>query len=321
MHFFRNILHWFKELIIGEEQSNFRAMVMSILFATLFWLFNAFNAEHSYTLVVPMKLQYTNGMNADTISREVRFTVTGTGWKIAKEYLANQEKKPIIYKMPINQQQNYVIAGSLRNLLAQKIGSDLRITEIFTDTFFVNNNRNVKKLVKIVVDKDKVALAEGFRISGPIKVNPQQIFFEGSVEKINQLPDSIAINIREIGIRKKFDKLVSLSYLERPNLKTQQSVKVTFDVEQFLSKKVKFTIEKLNFPEGYELPIEQAEIMCIFKAQAENEIDLTDFKVIADYSKFHAEDSTVTLQLERIPQGVEDAKVINPHTKIKIPKK
>jgi YbbR domain-containing protein len=260
-------------------------------------------------------------MNADTITRDIRFTVTGTGWKIAKEYLANQEKKLVFYKMPINQQQNYVIAGSLKNLLAQKIDSDLRITEIFTDTFFVNNNRNVRKLVKIVVDKDKVALAEGFRISGPIKVSPQQIFFEGSVEKINQLPDSIAVSIKEIGIRKSFDKLVSLSYLERPNLKAQQSVKVTFDVEEFLSKKVKFNIEKINFPEGYELPMEQAEIMCVFKAQMETNIDLTDFKVVADYSKFHIEDSTVTLQLERIPQGIEDAKVINPHTKIKIPKK
>jgi len=314
-------LHWLKEILIGEEQSNFRAMLMSVLFATLFWLFNAFNAEHSYTFSVPVKLQYANGMNADTISRYIRFTVTGAGWKLAKEYLANQEQKHVIYKMPIQQQQNYVIAGSLRGILAQKLDKDLRIAEIFTDTFFVNNNRNVRKLVKIVVDKDKVALADGFRISSPIKVSPQQIFFEGSVERINQLPDSIAISIREAGIRKRFDKLVSLSYLERPNLKAQQSVKVTFDVEQFLTRKVRFVIEKLNFPEGYELPIEQAEIMCIFKAQIENEIDLTDFKVIADYSKLHLEDSTVTLQLERIPQGVEDAKVINPHTKIKLPKK
>lgn len=321
MHFFRNILHWLKELLIGEEQSNFRAMVLSVFFATLFWLFNTFNGEHSYTLSLPVKLQYANGMNTDTISREVRFTITGNGWQIMKEYLENKEQKTLIYRMPVNQQQNYVIAGSLRNTIAQKIDKSLKITEIYTDTFFINNNRNVRKLVKIVVDKNKISLAEGFRISSPIRVSPQQVVFEGSVEKINQLPDSIAIQIKDLGIRKNFNKLISLSYLETPNLKAQESVKVSFEVEQFISKKVRSNIEKVNFPEGYTLLAEQAEIMCVFKAQVESEIDLTDFKVIADFNKFQIEDSTITLQLEHIPQGIEDAKVINPHTKVKFHKK
>jgi len=43
--------------------------------------------------------------------------------------------------------------------------------------------------------------------------------------------------------------------------------------------------------------------------------------VIADFSKFHPEDSTITLQLEHIPQGIEDAAIINPHCKVKFMQK
>jgi hypothetical protein len=322
MHFFRNILHWLKELLIGEEQSNFRAMVLSVLFASLFWLFNAFNSEHTYSIAIPVKLQYANGMNADTIKRQVKITITGSGWKIAKEYFANQEKQALIYRMPTTQNQNYVISGFLRNALIQRLDKDLKISEIQNDTFFINNNRNVRKSVKLFVDKEKLDLAEGFKVIGQVQIKPSVVMFEGSVEKINQLPDSLQIFIRETNIRKNFDKLVSLSYLENPNLKVlQQSVKVSFAVEQYLSKKLKFEIEKINFPENCELTNTKVELVCVFKAAAQKEIDLNDFRVIADFSKFHPEDSTITLQLEHIPQGIEDAAIINPHCKVKFMQK
>jgi len=322
MHFFRNILHWLKELLIGEEQSNFRAMVLSVLFASLFWLFNAFNSEHTYSIAIPVKLQYANGMNADTIKRQVKITITGSGWKIAKEYFANQEKQALIYRMPTTQNQNYVISGFLRNALIQRLDKDLKISEIQNDTFFINNNRNVRKSVKLFVDKEKLDLAEGFKVIGQVQIKPSVVMFEGSVEKINQLPDSLQIFIRETNIRKNFDKLVSLSYLENPNLKVlQQSVKVSFAVEQYLSKKLKFEIEKINFPENCELTNTKVELVYVFKAAAQKEIDLNDFRVIADFSKFHPEDSTITLQLEHIPQGIEDAAIINPHCKVKFMQK
>jgi YbbR domain-containing protein len=322
MHFFRNILHWLKELLIGEEQSNFRAMILSLLFAILFWLFNALNSEHTYFLAIPVKLQYANGTNADTIKRQVKVTITGSGWKIAKEYFANQERQALIYRMPATQNQNYVLAGALRNALLQRLDKELRITEIQNDTFFINNNRNVRKSVKLFVDKEKLDLAEGFKVIGQVRLKPSVVMFEGSVEKINQLPDSLQVFVREANIRKNFDKLISLSYLESPNLKVLQgSVKVSFEVEQYLSKKLKFDIEKINFPENCELSNLKAEVVCVFKAAAEKEIDLNDFRVIADFSKFHPEDSTITLRLEHIPQGIEDAAIINPHCKVKFMQK
>ena len=297
-------------------------MILSLLFAILFWLFNALNSEHTYFLAIPVKLQYANGTNADTIKRQVKVTITGSGWKIAKEYFANQERQALIYRMRATQNQNYVLAGALRNALLQRLDKELRITEIQNDTFFINNNRNVRKSVKLFVDKEKLDLAEGFKVIGQVQIKPSVVMFEGSVEKINQLPDSLQIFIRETNIRKNFDKLVSLSYLESPNLKVLQgSVKVSFEVEQYLSKKLKFDIEKINFPENCELSNLKAEVVCVFKAAAEKEIDLSNFKVIADFSKFHPEDSTITLQLEHIPQGIEDATIINPHYKVKFMQK
>lgn len=271
---------------------------------------------------MPVRLQYANGMNADTIKREVKITIAGTGWKIAKEYFSNQEKQPIIYRMPPTQSQNYVLSGHLRGVLLQKLDKDLKIVEIQNDTFFINNNRNVRKPVKVFLDKNKLDLADGFKLIGPIQITPSVVVVEGSVEKINQMPDSIPVIIKESNIRKNFDKLVSLSYLEAPNLKVLQTgVKVSFKVEQYLSKKIKLEIEKLNFTDSWELCSSVAEIICVFKANAEQEINFDDFKVVADFNKLQPEDSSVTLQLERIPQGIEDAQVLNPHCKVKLMKK
>lgn len=320
MQFFRNLLHWLKELLIGEEQSNFRAMVLSLFFALLFWLFYQLNSEQTYSLVYPVRLQYANGTNADTFQRKVFVTLSGMGWKIAREIFANDKEKLLYYQMPATQSHNYVLSGSLRNTLAGKLDKDLKILEIKNDTFFVNNNRNVRKTVRLYVRKESISkqLRDGYRIVSPIYINPQVVTFEGSVEKINQLPDSLPLSIREGSIRKNFDKLVSLSAWESPNLKAlQPNVKVSFEVERFFTRKLRFDVEKINFPENVDLVQKRAEVLCIFKASMEKEIDLQDFSIIADFKKFHPEDSTITLQLEHIPQGIESAEITNPHYKVK----
>lgn len=320
MQFFRNLLHWLKELLIGEDQSNFRAMFLSLFFALLFWLFYQLNSEQTYSLVYPVRLQYANGTNADTFQRKVFVTLSGTGWKIVREIFANDKEKLLYYQMPATQTYNYVLSGSLRNALASKLDKDLKILEIKNDTFFINNNRNVRKTVRLYLLKESISkqLRDGYRIVGPIYINPQVVTFEGSVEKINQLPDSLPLTIREANIRKNFDKLVSLSTWESPTLKAlEPNVKVSFEVERFFTRKLRFDIEKINFPENVDLVQKRAEVLCIFKASMEKEIDLQDFSIIADFKKFHTEDSTITLQLERIPQGIESAEITNPHYKVK----
>lgn len=321
MQFFRNILHWLKSLFFGDDQKRIRAILMSIFFATIFWFFNSLNGQHTHILSLPVQLQYANGVASDTIGREIRFVLVGKGWKVLKELVYSQEKHPLRYMMPARQQQNYVLAGSLRDDIMGRIDPELQITEIANDTFFINNNRNVKRTVKVYVDKEKLHLIDGFRVAGAVQTVPKIVTFEGSVEKINQLPDSISLLIRDLAIGKRFDKLISLSYLETPTLKVKESVKVTFEVEQFATKKLFFIIEKLNFPESYSFERQEAEIMSIFKVSNASQIDFQDFKITADFNKMHLQDSTLTLQLDRIAQGIEDAKVINPNVKVKWVKK
>ncbi len=320
MQFFRNLLHGIKELLIGEDQSDFRAMVLSLFFALLFWLFYQLNSEQTYSLVYPVRLQYANGTNADTVQRKIFVTLSGIGWKIAREIFANDKEKLLNYQMPINQIHNYVLSGNLRNTLASKLDKDLKILEIRNDTFFINKSWNVRKKVRLYVRKESISkqLHEGYRIVGPIYISPSIVTFEGSVEKINQLPDSLPLIIRENGIRKNFDKLVSLSAWESPNLRAlEPNVKVSFEVERFVTKKIRLDIEKINFPENVDLVQKRAEVLCVFKASMEKKIDLQDFSVVADFKKFHPEDSTITLQLEHTPQGIESAEIISPHYKVK----
>ncbi|MCS6794496.1 MAG: hypothetical protein RMJ97_00225 [Raineya sp.] len=320
MQFFRNLLHWLKEVLIGEDQSNFRAMILSLFFAFLFWFFYQLNTEQTYSLTYPVRLQYANGTNVDTFQRSILVTLSGTGWKIAREIFANQKERLLYYQIPATQVHNYVLSGSLRNVLASRLDKDMKIVEIKNDTFFINNNRNVRKIVRLYVRRESLnkMLREGYRIVSPIYINPQVVTFEGSVEKINQLPDSLPLTIRENSIRKNFDKLVSLSAWENSNLKAFPSnVRVSFNVERFFTRRLRFDIEKVNFPENVDLVQKRAEVLCVFKASMEKEIDLKDFNVIADFNKFHPEDSTITLHLEHIPQGIESAEIINPHYKIK----
>lgn len=324
MQFFRNLLHWLKEVLIGKDQSDFRAIVMSLFFAILFWLFYQLNSEQTYQVTYPVRLQYANGTIADSFQRKIYVTLSGTGWKLAREIFASDKEKLIYYRLPYNQGRNYVLASHLRNVLVGRLDKDLKVLEIQNDTFFINNSRNVQKSVKLYIQKESLnkLLLEGYHIVSPIRIVPSVVTFEGSVEKINRLPDSLPLTIRENNIRKNFDKLISLSAFEAPDLKALQSnVRVSFEVELFVTRKLYFDIEKVNFPDNVDLLKKQAEVLCIFRASQEKEINLQDFSVVADFSRFHTDDSTVTLQLEHIPQGIENAEILNPHYKVKVIRK
>ncbi|MDX1903411.1 MAG: hypothetical protein SFU27_04565 [Thermonemataceae bacterium] len=141
MQFFRNILHWLKELLIGEEQSDFRAMVWSVAFALLFWVFHTLNAEHSHQISIPVTLQKDGNVEV-YVPKEIDCTIWGTGWKIAKYYLQKPKRSPIYCRVAPN--KNFILADSLKNQLSEKLEKGLIITSIKKDTLFCSP-KNAKR--------------------------------------------------------------------------------------------------------------------------------------------------------------------------------
>src|SRR3954468_23763656 len=82
MSVFKSILN-----VLRFNRRNWRAVVLCIFAATIFWFLNALNKSYTTNLNFPLRFDYdkTNFVPVRSLPRQVRINVTGNGWDLFKQ--------------------------------------------------------------------------------------------------------------------------------------------------------------------------------------------------------------------------------------------
>ncbi|MEM9981749.1 MAG: hypothetical protein AAF734_04575 [Bacteroidota bacterium] len=311
MVYFRNIFQW---LLNSKPSTNsdWQAITVCVVAAATFWLLYNMNLEHVTDLSYKVVFQDEQTRALPDSNAFVQFKVTGTGWNLLRERLKDQERI-IYYKINRKQNTRFVLANNLRKTLNQKLTDGLKIGEIVQDTFSINFEQIISKRIPVLLNKESIRLKENIRVTSDINVEPNIVLITGSLKRINPI-DSIIIDIARFNISKDFNRRFTIaSFLDEKIEAVPKEVQISFQVDEFLTKIVSVPIEKSNFSEGsnFTLTQETTEVIFVCKAQEEQQINLGDFRVVADFYKIDLQDTTLTLSLEQAPEGVREAKINN----------
>ena len=79
MSFFNSIFN-----ILRFNKKNWKAVVLCIFTATVFWFFNALNKDYTTTISFPLAFDYDRDrfIPVEPLPRDVRINVTGIGWNL-----------------------------------------------------------------------------------------------------------------------------------------------------------------------------------------------------------------------------------------------
>jgi hypothetical protein len=205
MNFVRVIINLFQ-----FNRTNWKAVILCLLAAAIFWLFNAFNKSHSSTIRFPLRFEYNEAqfVPLNPLPHNISINVTGSGWELFRKTFGVKLPELVI---PLDRplEIKKISASTLTPVLIAQLGS-LQINYIATDTLRIQLDEKVVKTFHLAVDLRTINYRTGYGNTGIISVLPDTVVIDGPQGIINTIPDTILLPIKASPLSKTFREEVEV---------------------------------------------------------------------------------------------------------------
>ncbi len=186
------------------NRTNWKAVILCLMAAAIFWLFNAFNKSHTSTIRFPLHFEFDKQhfVAVTPLPHQININVTGTGWDLIRKTLGMKVPDLIIpLERPLETKK--IAASALIPVLISQLGG-LQINYIVTDTLYTNVDEKITKTFKLAVDLSNVKFREGFRNTGAVELLPDSVVIDGPKSIIASIPEIIVLPVQGKQISKSF---------------------------------------------------------------------------------------------------------------------
>lgn len=251
------------------NKKNWKAVVLCIFAATVFWFFNALNKNYSTNLNFPVTFDYDQEhyIPVRSLPEAVRMNVTGSGWDLFRRSMGFKVP-PLVVPLEKPADVRKIVGTTLPAVFAGQL-EKLKINFIITDTVRIHFEEKIQKKFSVAIDSIEQYIHPEYGLTGRVELRPDTIWLEGPKDVVNSLPETLLLTLPQANLRKDFNGDVELSLPGR-NLQADpsQTVNVSFHVEKFeqVDKRIKLNI--INIPSRLKQGGIVREISCTFRLPA-----------------------------------------------------
>jgi YbbR domain-containing protein len=198
-----NFVRFFKNLF-QFNRTNWKAIILCFLAASIFWLFSAFNKDHTTTIRFPLRFEFDNQkfVSVNPLPHHLSINVSGSGWELFRKTLGiNLPELVIPLDRPVETKK--ILTGTITPILTSQLGG-LQIIYMATDTLHVYLDERISKTFSLSADLSKVRYREGFGNTGLIEIVPDSVVIDGPQSIIKSIPDTIVLPVQGKQISKSF---------------------------------------------------------------------------------------------------------------------
>ncbi len=244
MRLFNSILN-----ILRFNRRNWRAVVLCIFAATIFWFFNALNKSYTTNINFPLRFDYDqqNFVPVKALPRQVRVNVTGNGWDLFKR---STGVKRIPLEIPLERPSEVkkIVGSSLPVFFSSQI-EGLELNFVLTDTLFVDLEPKAGRWVRLTMDSLQFNLKKGYGLASDVTIDPDSIFVEGPQPIINRIKEPFRLQLRQRNIDEDYSEDVEIDLPESDIIKRDPpTVMVTFHVDKMITLKDSLLLTRENKP-------------------------------------------------------------------------
>ncbi len=213
------------------NNKNWKAVVLCIVAATVFWFFNALNKNYAASITFPVVFEYNPEQYwpLEKLPPTVRMNVSGTGWELFRR--SSGFKVPAL-TIPLEKpvEVKKIVGSTLPALFASQL-EKLQINFVLTDTLRVSFDEKFKRKFTVVLDSVQQYLHPDVGLTSAVTITPDTVWFEGPKQFIKSLPPALQLPLQQHDIRKDFREAVVLPY--KNVIQTPSSFMVSFQVAEF----------------------------------------------------------------------------------------
>ncbi|MEM9857583.1 MAG: hypothetical protein AAF843_09510 [Bacteroidota bacterium] len=293
-----------------EGTYRYRVIILCFLAAATFWFFNALNEDYSANVRYPLEFIYDADkyVAVDELPEDIQLNVSGLGWNLLRNNLGI---KVTPVQIPLdNPVEVKKISGSAMPAFLVDQLNEFNLNFVITDTLNISIDKRDDRLFYVHIDSSSIDLEEGYRLTSSIAVSPDTLRISGPSTILAELSDTVSIKLPQNNIDENYEEMIPIT-LNHPKSKllsrSPTTINVEFNVEEFTYIDSEINISLKNFPAGSALEPDVITVKYLIPADNEDEVDLNEFEIIADFRNVSSVDSTITLSLEGIPNLVSEA--------------
>lgn len=235
--------------ILRFNQRNWRAVVLCIFAATIFWFFNALNKTYTTNINFPLAFEYddVNFVPITSLPEQVRINVTGNGWDLFKRS-TGVKVAPLEIPLDKPAEVKKIVGNDLQKFFANQ-AEGFQINFVLTDTLFLDLEPKVGRWIKLAMDSLQLNLKRGYGVTSEVSIKPDSVFLEGPKRLIDRFKEPVRLKLRQRNIDEDFVEDVELDIPSSDVIKRNPpTVLVVFNVERMIQVQDTIPIAVENVP-------------------------------------------------------------------------
>jgi hypothetical protein len=260
-----NLLKLFVNLF-HFNRTNWKAVALCFITATIFWLFNALNKTYSTSIRFPLRFEFDRNKFAPAgpLPQSLLINVKGTGWDLFRKYFG--VKVPVL-TIPVDRpaEARKIVASTLPIVLASQMGNT-QINHVVLDTLRLDLEPRIFRKIPVVVDTAALAFKENYARISNVKITPDSVDLSGPVSMIHDTPDPIVLKLSDNRLGGNYRDEIEVELPDQEFLQRNPPVvEVSFEVGEMRPASQKIRLEG-SLPWGY--VAQEDSITCVFRIPA-----------------------------------------------------
>ncbi len=234
--------------ILRFNKKNWKAVVLCLAAATVFWFFNALNKTYTTHLSFPVEFQYDldNFVPVSDLPTEVKMNVTGLGWTLLRRSAGVKVPK-LLLPLERPTETKKMIGNTLPSLFGNQL-SDLQINFVTTDTLNVDIEPIDGRWLSLTTIDFSKNFKAGFGLASNVSITPDSIFVQGPRRIVEALPEPYPVSLSRTGIDESMEAQLLVSFDYDRFAVEPSYVSVSFRVEKMIELRDSVKLEFLNMP-------------------------------------------------------------------------
>jgi len=235
--------------ILRFNRRNWKAVVLCIFTATVFWFFNALNKTYTTNINFPLTFDYDNEnfIPVGGLPQTVRLNVTGNGWELFKRS-TGVKTDPLEIPLERPGDVKKIVGTGLKFSFSNQLNG-LEINHVLSDTIYLDLEPKVGRWIKVGVDSIQYNIKRNYGLTSEIAILPDSTFVEGPKRIVEKIKEPVILNIPQRNIDEHYIENIQVEVPFKDVVTLRPStVSVMFNVEEMITVKDSISLAIVNVP-------------------------------------------------------------------------
>jgi hypothetical protein len=236
--------------LLRFNQKNWKAVVLCVLAATVFWFFNALNKDYTTHLSFPLEFQYDqdNFVPVSDLPTQVKVNVTGMGWDLLRRS-AGVKVPTVAIPLERPSEVKKIVGSTLPVLFSPQV-TDVQINFVATDTLRVDIEPLNGKWLTLTMADLSHSFKKGYGIASNATLTPDSVFVQGPRRIVEELQNPYPVHFDAKNIDENIDLTIAIPFAYDRLAVEPANVNLSFMVEKLVTVQDSVKLELINLPSG-----------------------------------------------------------------------